>query len=71
MSGGFKFDLSAIAFSRRLVISTFAISYLRSLWPHCLRLEMLFKVWQGNLRKLITAENPESGKFTDFHTHTE
>ena len=61
MSRGFTFDLSVVAFSRRLVIWTFNINYLHSLQPGCLHLEMLFKVWRNDLRK--------TGTYSQFYTH--
>ena len=52
MSRGFTFNLSVVAFLRHLVIWTFHISYLGSSCSHFLLLEMLFKVWWGDLERL-------------------
>ena len=61
MSGGFTFNLSVVAFSRRWVIWTFDINYLRSSRPRFLRLEMLFKLWRGDRRKALTAASTDTG----------
>ena len=57
---GVTFDLSAVAFSRCLVIWTFGIKYLHSSQPCCLCLEMLFKVLTRGFKK---------GCHSRFYTH--
>ena len=59
MNGGFTFNLSVVAFSCHLVIWTFDINYLCSSRPCCLFLEMLFKVWWGDLRKAVTNDSTQ------------
>ena len=62
MNGWFTFDLIVSGrISRRLVIWKFDINYLHSLQPSCLHLEMLFKVWSGDLRKAVTADSTHTG----------
>ena len=60
MSGRFIFDLSAV---------TFDINYIYLPSPSCIRLEMLFKVWRGDLRTAVTADSTQGLCIVlpDFH----